>query len=218
MPLQGTIQSAPNGSVGFDTDTALTADTAAAFVAQGFQFAVRYLSRHPTESAGDLTTSEAQTILDSGLALMAVQHVAGEGWTPTQPLGQQNGQYAVQNAQAVGLPTGMQIWLDLEGVNATDTAANVEQYCNAWFAAVSSAGYVPGLYVGANCGLTGQELYQNLTVQYYWQSGSTVPAIPTRGYCMLQTISSTFVVDGVAYDRDLVQTDDLGSTPLWLTP
>ena len=53
--------------------------------------------------------------------------------------------------------------------------------------------------------------------RYFWQSGSTVPAIST-GYCMVQSISSSYVVSGVPYDLDHIQADDYGQTPIWLAP
>lgn len=211
--LNGIVRAAPAGALGFDTDTALTTSTAAAFRAGGFRFVVRYLSRG-TEASGDLSSSEAQTILDAGLALMAVQHVSGEGWTPTAALGTQYGQSAASNARKVGLPAGMNIWLDLEGVNSTATSADVTAYCEAWFSALTAAGYVPGLYVGSNCGLDSSQLGA-LSVQYFWRAASNVPVV-TGGFCMVQTISSSYVLDDVSYDQDVTETDGNGQTPLWL--
>lgn len=216
--LPGSVQAAPSGALGFDCNTVLTATTAAAFATSGFTFAVRYLSRTSPQGSGNLTTAEAQTILQAGLAVMAVQHVQAAGWVPSQALGTQYGQAAAANAQAVGLPPGINLWLDLEGVASGTAASTIIDYCNAWFAAVTVAGYVPGLYVGANSGLTSAQLYDDLTCQYYWQSGSSVPQVAVRGYCMVQTISDAYVVDGVAYDKDVTQTDNLGNTPLWLAP
>jgi hypothetical protein len=224
--LKGSVQAAPSGSPGFDTDTKLTSSTAEAFVKAGFKFAIRYLSLSATEAAGDLTTQEAQEILEAGLALMAVQHVPEPGWYPTQELGQQYGQYASGNAQTVGLPAGVNVWLDLEGVNSGASASDVSAYCNAWFGVVSGAKYVPGLYVGAGAILDNDQLAA-LDVQYYWKSGSNSGSqqpgscfeysYPANGYCMVQSISSSDEIDGVTYDGDVVQADNCGNTPLWLT-
>ena len=216
--LPGTVKSAPPGALGFDTDTVLSASTAAAFVADGAVFAVRYLSRTTPEAAGDLSAAEAKDILAAGLALMAVQHVSQSGWTPNQSLGTQYGNAAAANAQQVGLPTGVVLWLDLEGVASGTDANAITDYCNAWFASVSAAGYLPGTYIGANCGLTGDQIYYGLLCEYYWQSGSRVPAVPVRGYCMVQTISQSYVFDGVAYDQNTIQADSPGDTPIWLAP
>jgi hypothetical protein len=224
--LNGMVQAAKPGAVGFDTDTVLTASTASAFVTAGFAFVVRYLSLGSTESTSDLTTSEAETILQAGLALSAVQHVPYSGWSPTAQLGTEYGRNAAHNAQSVGLPAGMNVWLDLEGVISTCPATDVTAYCNAWFGEVSAAGFVPGLYVGAGAILDSDQL-SALDVQYFWKSGSgagsrlpgscfSYPS-PSNGYCMVQRITGTAEIDGVSYDGDVTRKDNAGQTPLWLT-
>jgi hypothetical protein len=214
--LPGSVEQSPAGALGFDTDTELSASNAQAFVQSGFKFVIRYLSLSEPEEEGDLSTAEAADILNSGLALMAVQHAPDPGWTPTESLGSEYGAAAVANAQAVGLPGGMNIWLDLEGIADVASSFDVIAYCNAWFAEMSAAGYVPGLYVGADAILDGEELYYALSVEHYWQSGSEVPDVEVRGYCMVQTIDDAYEIDGCAYDQDIAQADKLGNTPMWL--
>ncbi|MES2442406.1 MAG: DUF1906 domain-containing protein [Pseudomonadota bacterium] len=218
--LPGKVQKSPAGTLGFDCNTVLTIATAGAFKSAGFQYAIRYVPRTfvvtPSTAQGNLTAGEAEDILDAGLALMVVQHVASEGWVPSQSLGQSYGQYAVANAQTIGIPPGVCLWLDLEGVASGTAASTIADYCNAWFEVVAQAGYTQGLYVGANCGLTGSQIVA-LQCKYFWQSGSTVPTLST-GYCMVQTISSSYVLDGIAYDKDVTQADADGDTPFWLAP
>jgi hypothetical protein len=217
--LPGSVRAAPPGGKGFDTDTVLTDAMAAAFVANGFRFAIRYLSRERPEAGGNLTATEAEAILNAGLALMAVQHVSEAGWIPGDALGRQYGTSAAANARTVGFPSGVNIWLDLEGVGYGTSPGQIARYCEAWFTAVSDAGYVPGLYVGARCGLSGEELY-NLPFAWYWRSGSAVPMLPARGYCLEQTISGYYEIAGVSYDLNMTRTDDggAGHTPVWLAP
>jgi len=214
--LPGSVQSAPAGAVGVDADAIISSGTAAALVAAGFSFAVRYLSLGPREDDGDLSSGEAETILQSGLALMAVQHVPFPGWMPSKSPGAEYGQNAVANAQTVGLSPGVNIWLDLEGARRDTSPSDVIEYCNAWFAAVANAGYLPGLYVGADAILNGEQLYYDLEVDHYWQSGSDVPPVIDRGYCMAQTISDRYDLDGFQYDHNVIQADRLGNTPAWL--
>jgi len=216
-PPTAAVQIAPAGATGFDTDTPLTAGSAAAFCAAGFSFVLRYLSLTTRQASSDLTASETETILAAGLALMAVQHVPAAGWTPSQSLGQQHGQAAATNAKAADLARGICLWLDLEGVASGTAADTVADYCNAWFQAVFKAGYRPGLYVGADCGLSGEQLGA-LSCSYFWQSGSHVPALPTPGYCMVQSIDARLVIDSVTYDRDVIQADTKGRTPMWMAP
>lgn len=219
--LPGTVAGAPAGAPGFDCNTVLTASSAAQFVDAGFDFAVRYVPRNfvatPEESQGNLTAPEAEAILGAGLALMVVQHVASAGWTPSQSLGESYGSYAAQNAQAIDIPPGLILWVDLEGVASGTPASTTTAYCQAWADEVRGAGYVPGVYIGANTGLTANEI-EALPFDYYWQSGSSVPALSQTGYCMVQSISSSYVLGGVEYDLDVVQTDLDGKTPVWLAP
>lgn len=217
MSLAGTVQSAPAGSAGFDSDTVLSANTALQFAGQGYSFCVRYLSRSGAESTGDLSTQEATDILGAGLALMGVQHVRAVGWMPTADLGSQDGAAAASHAQAIGFPVGVNVWCDLEGISTSAAVADIIGYCNAWYAAVALAAYVPGLYVGTSIELTGEQLYDSLPFEHYWKSASNVPVVASRGYQMVQTLQSGTVND-VGIDHDVTQTDSLGGQVQWLAP
>lgn len=216
MPLQGTIQNAPDGSLGFDTNTVLTSAKAQQFHNDGFRFCLRYLSLGAGQAAGDLTTAEANHILDAGLALMPVQHVRMPGWDPTGPLGTTTGTNAANNAIQVGFPPGVNVWMDLEGCDLQTTAANVIAYCNNWFAQVKAAGYVPGIYVGFNAILNGNQLFHDLKFQHYWKAGGNPPVPVTRGYQMKQQTPLDQKVHGIGIDKDITQADNLGGTAIWL--
>src|SRR5258708_35523683 len=116
MSLPGEIQAAISSVPGFDCDTALSADLAGQFFAQGYKFCFRYLSRGQMPSE-DLTEQEAADILNSGLALMPVQHARKQGWAPTQVLEQQHGQEAAAHAATAGFPTRDSLCGGLDGVN-----------------------------------------------------------------------------------------------------
>lgn len=214
ISLPGTIQTAAPGLTGFDADTVISSATAAAFVNSGYAFCARYLSLGYGQNPGDLSNTEAAAILNAGLALIAVQHVPEAGWEPQESLGAEYGTNAAHNAASIGLPAGMNIWCDLEGIEEQISAENVIEYCNAWYQAVAAAGYVPGIYVGANCILSGDQLYYNLKFQHYWKSLSNVPSIPNRGYQLVQHATQT--VHGVSIDPDTTQTDEQGGAVLWL--
>lgn len=211
--LPGRVAKAPDGARGFDCNVALTAADAHAFAQAGFSFAGRYLSRTATP---DLTVAEVRHILDAGLALIAVQHVERSPWVPDVALGVNYGSHAVGNARSAGLPIGVNLWLDLEGVAPHTPAADVSAYCSSWFTTVAAAGYVPGLYVGASCILNTSQI-EALPFRYFWQSGSIVPPLPRRGYCMVQDRQPQ-TLGLVKYDLDTIHTDFLGNTPLWLAP
>ncbi len=211
--LIGVVQSAPSGRVGFDTDTKLDLATAKLFRQSGYDFCLRYVSLG-SESSYDLDHDEAQAILDAGLALMPVQHVRYAGWLPDATLGTQTGQTAANNAIQVGFPPKVNVWLDLEGISSSATTQNVIAYCNSWYDAVAQAGYLPGLYVGANSILDSQQLYSALKFQHYWHSLSIVPNVAVRGYQMIQSNGGT--VHGIGIDKNITQTDTEHSQIQWL--
>jgi hypothetical protein len=202
------------GAQGFDSDTTIDQPAAAALKEAGFAFAIRYLSRLTPQAPGDLSYVEAQTILNAGLALMAVQHVSRPGWAPSAALGANYGDAAVANAVLIGLPRGICLWLDLEEVAPYATAGDTIAYVNAWAAVVTNGSFVPGLYVGANQPLSGDELYWRLRIRNYWKSASTVPDIPYRGYQIMQALAPS-PIGGIALDRDVVLADNFGGLPYW---
>ncbi|MEG3436676.1 DUF1906 domain-containing protein [Pannus brasiliensis CCIBt3594] len=217
MPLQGTIEAAPDGALGFDTNTTLSFAKAQQFRNDDFRFCLRYLSLGNGQKPGDLTTAEADAILRAGLALMPVQHVRFPGWTPTAPLGTQTGKNAAHNAVQVGFPPGVNVWLDWEGADPQTSVANAIAYCNNWFDEVKAAGYVPGIYVGFNAILNSQQLYQKLKFQHYWKAGGNIPDIAVRGYQMIQKIPLDQSLHGIQIDRDTTRADNKGGQALWIT-
>jgi len=145
---------------------------------------------------------------------MPVQHVRVSPWSPNRDLGQADGTNAGSHASSLGFPPGVNVWCDLEGVAAGTAAQDVIDHCTAWFTAVSNAGYVPGLYVGANAILDGNQLF-DLPFEHYWKSESRVPVLPARGYQMIQTPVADPVA-GIGIDQDVTQTDGKGGQAQWL--
>lgn len=213
--LPGTVQKAAPDLLGFDTNTVVTACRATCFKSDGYSFCIRYLSRYTPQQPGDLSFNEANDILKAGLALSAVQHVSNYGWIPTKKSGTTFGENAVTNAMSVGLPFGMNIWCDLEGVAKGTPSQDVIDYCNAWYNAVNKVGYIPGIYVGAECGLTENELYYDLKFKHYWKSMSSVPKIPNRGYQLVQS-SEENLINNLWIDNDITKNDDMGDSMTWL--
>ncbi|HEX8695735.1 MAG TPA: DUF1906 domain-containing protein [Longimicrobium sp.] len=220
--LAGSVQPAPPGIKGFDANTPISAAAAQAFYASGYRFCVRYVGRVQMASY-DLTAAEAQTILANGLALMVVQHVLNPGWHPTGDLGQEYGANAAKFAAQIGVPPGVNVWCDLECVAPGTAASDVVAYCNNWHDEVAAAGYVPGLYVGYEPGLSAVQLYQDLRFQAYWGAynvdSDQVPA--RRGWQLKQSEGAGGTIAGIStesYDDDHTLTDALGGRVLWLAP
>ena len=211
------VQTVPNGAHGFDANSVLSVPRCQQARAMGFAFAVRYVALGTSPGSGNLSAAEVKAIVSSGLGLMPVQHVAKPGWTPSAASGQANGQNAAAHAASATLPPGINLWVDLEGINHTTPAEDVIAYCNAWCAEVVQAGFVPGVYVGADAILSGDQLYWRLQLKHYWKSGSRVPDIPHRGYQLVQRIVAGDSPFGIDIDRNLATTDSFGDAALMLT-
>jgi hypothetical protein len=213
MTLPGHVFTAPDGIRGIDTTERLTSRIAVALRTHGYRFCVRYVRRDKPHASA-LNSAEAKAVLDSGLGLMLVQYVESESaWIPRAGKGTSNGNVAAAEAAKLGVPWGVTIWCDLEGVTAGTPRQQVIDYCNHWHAAVSGAGYVPGLYVGYHPGLSPTQLYLRLRFTHYWGAynlnSDQYPAV--RGLQMKQskrrpedTISGVqldFQVDRTSADR-----------------
>jgi len=212
--LNGTVQKAPNQSLGFNVDSPISRAVAKRFFNQGYQFCLRYVSLEDGEAPGDLTYGEASNILDGGLALMPVQHARYAGWHPNSELGQQYGGNAAANADRIGFPPGVNLWCDLQEISSDATAQEVIDYCQAWYKQVNSYGYIPGLYVGAGSILNQEQLYKDLSFQHYWKSASDVPNVGTRGYQMIQHSAGNG--NNLSINHDITYIDNEGGQPQWL--
>lgn len=217
--LSGTAQAAPAGVKGFDANTVITSDQAQAFWDAGFRFALRYVGRTQMASH-DLTTAEAELLLSHGFALMPAQHVLAGEWMPTADLGTEYGANAARFSQQIGFPPGVNVWLDLESVSTQAASADVIAYCGNWYAQVAGAGYVPGVYVGWQPGLTGQQLYSALKFQHYWAAYNVdgVSRPKPRGYQLVQSSGSGTIgsLGTDVYDVDETYVDAMGGQVLWL--
>jgi len=215
------VRPAVAGMKGFDVDQRVGPQAAKALAANGYSFAVRYLPR-VTQGMNDLTATEVCQLLAGGLAVMAVQHVESEtSWVPSAEKGEAYGSGAARAAKAVGLPAGVTVWLDLEGVAEGTDAAVVVAYCQAWYAMVADAGYEPGLYFGWHAGLTGEQLYHALSFARFWAAyNADGDQYPTpRGACMRQRLAEKGEFTGyLELDVNTVQADALGGLPTLLAP
>lgn len=234
MPqLPGVVRSADPAVLGFDTNTPLTRAIAEDMKSRGFHYCIRYVARTAKPNSIDLSRTEAEIILAAGLALMVVQHPRAEGWqlapirysfvshgvvkTGTeQSMGGSDGAHAAYHALLLGFPPAVNVWCDLEGIAGGAAEEDVIQYCNDWHDAVAAAGYVPGVYVGAQAILDDTQLFRDLKFDHYWKSLSNVPDIESRGYQMIQ--SNQHMEGAIEIDNNLTRTDNLGGRVQWLAP
>lgn len=221
MTLPGHVFTAPDGVRGFDTAESVSASAAAAFRRRGYRFAVRYVRRDKPHASA-LSATEARSLLNVGIGLMLVQYVESESsWNPSGAKGSTNGGVAAAEAQKLGVPWGVTVWCDLEGVAPGTPAQRVIDYCNRWHIAVTSAGYVAGLYVGYHAGLTPTQLYRALRFTHYWGAYNlNVDHYPaTRGLQMKQlqrTARDSVPGTTIDFQVDRVSADKLGGRPTLL--
>lgn len=219
--LNGVVQGAAPGVLGVDVDSPLSLGTARTLYGLGYRFCARYLSLSAPQRSGDLSAEEASSILDAGLALVPVQHVLMPGWSPSRELGAAHGRAALLNAQQIGIPPGVNVWCDLEGIRpGTDFQAIID-YCYAWYVEVSSGGhgYIPGLYVAYDVYLSSQQLHDALPFEHYWSAPCSTP-IARRGSQMIQLLPLGRSLPGVdvRVDVDVTQEDAMNNSLQWLAP
>ena len=221
--LPGHVFTAPDGVRGFDTAETVTASAAAAFRRSGYRFCVRYVRRDKPHASA-LSITEARNLLGVGIGLMLVQYVESDtAWNPSAVKGTRNGAIAAAEAVKLGVPWGVTIWCDLEGVAPRTPSQRVIEYCNRWHAEVSRAGFIPGVYVGYRAGLSPTQLYRALRFAHYWGAYNLdVDRYPTvRGLQMKQAQSDRTdapIGAGIGFQVDRVRTDALGGRPTLLAP
>lgn len=190
------------GARGTDSVQAIDAAHAKALKAAGIDFCERYL--------GSLTRAELDAITGAGLACMVVTFAD-----------QFDGHASAAQCDALGLPKGCTVFLDVEGQAAWKMDPVVlAGKINAWADAIKAAGFEPGIYVGVPQPLTSDELF-NLRVVRYWRGIGRVTdrhgnlSEPTCGYCMHQCNDSQMVA-GVWADFDFIEKDYSGRLPTWV--
>jgi hypothetical protein len=199
------------GARGFDADAIVTDAVIRDAIKKKFTYIGRYV-RRTTSHDYDLTAIEAERIVNAGLGLFAIQHVAPDRWKPTGDLGFQYGRTCADELDHIGLPPGTIAVLDLEGVADAATAEQVIAYCNQWHSVVASRGFVPCLYIGWESGLTGRDAYWRLRFTRYWGAynvnSDQAPAV--RGFQLQQ--QKQVKVGGIMVDPLVANPDKLGSS------
>lgn len=220
--MNGTVVTAPGGIKGFDCNTHVSIEAGRALHKLGHRFAVRYVGRE-VERPNDLTSHEIADLFSAGLALMVVQHVeSDQSWIPSDDKGRRYGEHAADVAKTLGVPSGVTVWLDLEGVSTLVADTTIIRYCNYWHDRVAAAGYQPGIYVGWHAGLTADQLYRRLKFARYWGAFNLnrdqEPAV--RGICMKQRepTSTERTAVSFAIDGNTIKPDKKGDLPTLFAP
>jgi len=221
MSLPGHVFTGPDGVRGFDTAEIVSPSAAKALRRRGYRFCVRYVRRDKPHASA-LNVNEAKSLLTAGIGLMLVQYVESEtAWIPSAVKGTTNGAVAASEAGKLGVPWGVTVWCDLEGVKPGTPAQKVIDYCNRWHVAVSGAGYVPGVYVGYHAGLTPTQLYRSLRFTHYWGAYNLntdqYPAVRGLQMKQLRPARKDVVPNfGIDFQIDKISADALGGRPTLL--
>jgi hypothetical protein len=187
-----------------------SADQAKRLAASGVEFFVGYL--------GAMNAARLKHVLDAGLAFMPVTFAGEYKDGAADELAQ---------LKALGIPAGVTVWLDLEGLDAWNTPADqLMALINAWARDIKAGGWMPGLYVGAPQPLTGKQLYSLGVVRYWLGIGRCIgkdglDAYPDCGWCMRQDwhgqkLGMLWKNTGVFVDTNSIQCDHKGRLPAWV--
>jgi hypothetical protein len=161
---------------------------------------------------GVINAARVGFLLDAGLAFLPVTLAGEYNDGPADEVGQ---------LQALQVPNGTTVFLDLEGMTAfkTDPALLIAKI-NAWAEGILAAGFTPGLYVGVPQTLTSAELYA-LKVQRYWRGQGSVRdrnnalAEPNCGWCITQMYPS-LTRGNTWVDCNMIGQDYKGRVPAWV--
>jgi hypothetical protein len=194
-----------------------------------YHFVIRYLRRDThvnqrPDSKGDLVSLSHQELgellavdMPVGLVQFGALRVV-----PDEAKGARVGAAAAANAKELGAPPGATIWCDCEWITKP-TWEQQESYIEAWASEVGGAGYSPEIYYtpdidpGARDSAERAEIIYRLKgIKGYWQGGSIVGGVASRGYSMIQGLPTE--LDGLIFDQDMARLDAFGGRPSLIAP
>jgi hypothetical protein len=169
-------QEVPDGAMVVDCYQPLDLGSCLQLAAIGAKACLRY-----TDST---TQREVEWITeDAHMGILFVRTCRKGGWLPTAIMGTSDGQQIARAVATFGCPKGITGIVDHEGPGGT--AQDEILYLNAAYDALVSY-CLPCVYVGAGTRLTSFQLRHSLKMTRYMKSGSNVPDVDDRGYCMVQ--------------------------------
>ena len=198
----GVLSGIAKGLHGFDSLTVESQAQINCLAAAGYSYDM--------VNTNDLTNAEYNRAAAAGMKIVLFQGYYAPYWTSATN-GISQGNKAVATAKKVLYPRGAQIYLNLENTLNTNRPVILAWLKN-WVAAVRAAGYLAGVYVGADQSLTAADLDSFPGVSAYWRSASKSAVQLKRGYAQLQPQTEFEREDtcGHQIDGDYANTDARG--------
>ena len=176
-------------------------------------FGARWVGRYLRAGEFSLTAAELAALHSAGLLLLPIGSTArSSGWSAETGLS--DASFAIAAATALALPSGADIFLDLEGSGMTVETSTA--YATAWAKAVQATGDNAKLYAGAGCPLDGAALF-SLPHTGYWCPCSAAYT-PTCGFQIYQAAPGNGSLAGIKVDIDMIQCDRQGRLPVLVGP
>jgi hypothetical protein len=172
---------------------------------------INCLSRLNGYSLAMVNVNETTYATYNNAAAAGMNIVLFQGYfTWTSPAdGKARGGAAATTAGKLGYPKGAMIFLNLE---ATSSSKVVLAWVQNWIAAVRAGGYLAGIYVGIDPGLTKAQLDTLGGVSGFWKSASTsgVPVV-ARGYVLQQPTPLDIPFCNTKIDNNFARADNNGA-------
>lgn len=194
--------------------TVYTAVALAGFTLPGTQTKPHFVCRY----IENMTVQEIAILhsVDLGIVLVSEAHPALQ-WDPTATLGGADGLRVVTKCRGLAIPSGADVWCDLESPIVTATNDDITHYAKGWCDVVNASLKGKG-YVGAGLPSSPQQLYQ-MPYQGYWHSLSNVQPVANVDYQMIQlfpSITLQLPTGPLEVDLNVVQQDKRGRLPTML--
>ncbi|NOU85071.1 DUF1906 domain-containing protein [Paenibacillus sp. LMG 31460] len=189
---------------GFDCSTPLTAQTAAAFVNDGYLFVARYLVPSGYKA---LTKSESETISEAGLQIVSVFETTANRALGGRSAGLADGATAVQVAHNLGQPPGSCIYFAVDFDASSAQMPTIIAYIRA--ASEATPEYTTGVYGS----YTVMEAVRNAgACSHFWQTYAWSGGKKANFINIYQYLNDV-VEHGIGVDYD----DSYGNEGWWNT-
>lgn len=194
------------------TDTALDALYAAC--ARGILTYAEVLAANPAALARYVERTSSRP---EGFQVSLLTYSRPNGWVPSAATGTQDATRALDVVHSLGVPTGLNLWDDVEGPSQAVSYTAIIEHVDAHALPISRAGDIPGPYIGWGTQLSSEEWYARPNDHAYWKAGGITrdrfakAVEPARGWQFVQGLPFDQRVGPAVVDFDAAFQDQRGS-------